>query len=219
MKHSTSTFNADSVGKTTSHDNPYLRERVDYRRFDLHLFKYHLYSTETVEQKASRMGTGDPTLVKTVFIRRKDGLDVELPRFYDRRYVDYDGVPTSRHPVIRERVRNGVLPTVPLEYLSYSNGSSSTIPASTCPFRAGAHSAGDKTLFPKLFAAQVFLERNSLSPLCRDCSWCQTDQIPSTSGFNDSLDATFIRRISCLDPSLLIADDDLGEGDLPEYIY
>lgn len=128
----------------------FLRRRVDFRKdHRAWFYRYCCYPGESVEERNIRLGCGDPDLVKTVFVRRSDGLVRELPTLYDSRYFEYDGALTSLHPSVIARTEMNEISSPP-HHRSDSRDSSSQVRSLGSPFRVESH--GDNTLFPSLFS-------------------------------------------------------------------
>jgi hypothetical protein len=112
--------NQDTTGD--DEETRFVRGREDYRRDKPELVD-HRFPGETVDEKNSRMGIGDPDLVRTVYVRRSDGVIKELDIIYDSRFETYDGF-----PVLTETPSTtyGILgskrsPLKALEYSSHAN--------------------------------------------------------------------------------------------------
>jgi hypothetical protein len=130
---------------------PFLRRRVDYRKdHPAWFYHYYCYPSESVEERDSRLGFGDPDLVRTVFVRRRDGIIRELSTVYDSRYVEYDGALTPRHPSVLARINKDAFDQSPVLYPSSSTDSSGRQQSLRSPFCE--ESRGDITLFPSLFS-------------------------------------------------------------------
>jgi hypothetical protein len=133
----------------------FLRRRVDHRTDSSDwIYRFSFEPFESVEERNSRLGFGDPNLVKTVFVRRRDGLIRELPRAYDCRYFEYDGALTPRHPAVLARLNKDTFDPLPQESASTDSSGQHQSPRS--PFREACD--GNITLFPSLFS---FIESNN----------------------------------------------------------